>query len=366
MIMFVAASPIGSIFRLSVLLLEKFYPQSNINTDIDINNSSISYLQELLSPLLSVPPHYQQGFNTNDNGNPAVAAGTIEIPKGIASYFYSGVKRNITADDIMHTVFHHHAMPIHSLYPLNPVWSSDNLDQDLHMVLPWIFAFTALIVVPLSLVVFSALSQRSEMETNYKCKKIMILETCLQGFQKEVAAEDVHEINETKKEMNCCNDSVNNNNDNDNNNNNNNNSSSSNSSSSNNNNNNNDNSVISNMDSESESIVTIPKPGVLAETAETIRTKDNLRQVTGTCAICLSSYKAGETVVWSSNTDCPHAFHTNCIVTWIKKRYTSSCPCCRRGFIDADLYSKVKYSHSSRGKYRMNNARSQYPGNRRG
>mmetsp|Transcript_17816 Transcript_17816/g.26689 ORF Transcript_17816/g.26689 Transcript_17816/m.26689 type:complete len:154 (-) Transcript_17816:304-765(-) len=112
--------------------------------------------------------------------------------------------------------------------------------------------------------------------------------------------------------------------------------------------NNDDDGSTCSIDAENEnedSICLIPKPGMPFYPSANTTNNDNLRQVSGTCAICLSSYKIGETVIWSSNPDCPHAFHKNCIFTWIKKRYTSSCPCCRRAFIDSDLYSRVKYRY---------------------
>ena len=60
------------------------------------------------------------------------------------------------------------------------------------------------------------------------------------------------------------------------------------------------------------------------------------RPVTEQCAICLMTYKCGETMVWSSNPDCMHNFHYHCILTWLLKRRnkeTLPCPCCRRAFV---------------------------------
>mmetsp|Transcript_651 Transcript_651/g.1560 ORF Transcript_651/g.1560 Transcript_651/m.1560 type:complete len:358 (-) Transcript_651:26-1099(-) len=62
-----------------------------------------------------------------------------------------------------------------------------------------------------------------------------------------------------------------------------------------------------------------------------------LRQVPGTCPICLEQYKVGETVVWSSNSSCRDYFHERCIISWLSKRRGGSdarCPCCRQHFVD--------------------------------
>jgi hypothetical protein len=59
------------------------------------------------------------------------------------------------------------------------------------------------------------------------------------------------------------------------------------------------------------------------------------KQVPNCCAICLSDYSVGDTIIWSSNPQCQHAFHDECILEWlIKKRPASSCPCCREEFTD--------------------------------
>ena len=59
-----------------------------------------------------------------------------------------------------------------------------------------------------------------------------------------------------------------------------------------------------------------------------------IRRIENTCAICLSSYKEGETVVWSIDaTKCNHAFHCDCILEWLSKpMQQGACPICRQEF----------------------------------
>ena len=59
-----------------------------------------------------------------------------------------------------------------------------------------------------------------------------------------------------------------------------------------------------------------------------------LRVACGFCAVCLNGYKAGDTIMWSSNEDCPHVFHLACLRKWLrKKKSDQKCPCCRRYFV---------------------------------
>lgn len=57
------------------------------------------------------------------------------------------------------------------------------------------------------------------------------------------------------------------------------------------------------------------------------------RLVPPTCAICLIHYETGCYVSWSSNKDCTHAFHRDCILMWLLKKEEPLCPCCRREFV---------------------------------
>jgi hypothetical protein len=63
------------------------------------------------------------------------------------------------------------------------------------------------------------------------------------------------------------------------------------------------------------------------------------------CIICLQQYEVGDEIVWSSNPDCEHCFHSPCIERWlIKQRGGPLCPCCRRDFI-IDPYDLETPSH---------------------
>lgn len=61
------------------------------------------------------------------------------------------------------------------------------------------------------------------------------------------------------------------------------------------------------------------------------------------CAICLDPYEVGDAIVWSSNKQCRHAFHQDCILDYFLHLHkndkeeeevaaTAPCPCCRQSF----------------------------------
>ena len=61
------------------------------------------------------------------------------------------------------------------------------------------------------------------------------------------------------------------------------------------------------------------------------------RLVPNCCAVCLSRYKVGDVVAWSSNPSCIHAFHRECVVDWlVKMQPETPCPCCRQEFTDLE------------------------------
>ncbi len=87
------------------------------------------------------------------------------------------------------------------------------------------------------------------------------------------------------------------------------------------------------------------------------------RTVPSICAICLLQYKRGNHVSWSSNEECIHVFHRDCILLWLLKMNGSGgataatsggivgggnrnerwylCPCCRREFVSESMLGNM-------------------------
>jgi hypothetical protein len=72
-------------------------------------------------------------------------------------------------------------------------------------------------------------------------------------------------------------------------------------------------------------------------TKQQVNKQPDIIMVASECAICLNSYKPGETIVGSLNPDCNHVFHSACIGEWLLRRRGHEsllrCPCCRRAYI---------------------------------
>lgn len=63
--------------------------------------------------------------------------------------------------------------------------------------------------------------------------------------------------------------------------------------------------------------------------------EDELESIPNNCAICLSEYVSGDTIVTSCDPMCTHAFHQECIIEWlVKMQVGAPCPCCRRTFVE--------------------------------
>jgi hypothetical protein len=95
-------------------------------------------------------------------------------------------------------------------------------------------------------------------------------------------------------------------------------------------------------------------PIVATEAEEKTKVKGGTRHSSIFCAICLTEYETTERVSWSSNPDCTHVFHEDCVVEWLVSlgrtkskqvrffeepteaqllNYQLECPCCRQAFI---------------------------------
>lgn len=51
----------------------------------------------------------------------------------------------------------------------------------------------------------------------------------------------------------------------------------------------------------------------------------------GNCPVCLIDYEEGDVLFFSHNRKCPHHFHQQCILDWLKDH--DECPCCRNNFL---------------------------------
>jgi len=71
------------------------------------------------------------------------------------------------------------------------------------------------------------------------------------------------------------------------------------------------------------------------------------RPVKDECVICLAAFdiESSDCLVWSSNKQCHHVFHHNCVMRWltsdshkVTENISARCPCCRSNFIDNGLW----------------------------
>ena len=99
------------------------------------------------------------------------------------------------------------------------------------------------------------------------------------------------------------------------------------------------------------------KPSCTERAEDNKDSNDTERAVPIFCAVCLMEYEVSDRVCWSSNKECTHVFHEDCIVQWLvssgrtksKRRwfpdnpserrlmcYELECPCCRQEFISKE------------------------------
>ena len=96
---------------------------------------------------------------------------------------------------------------------------------------------------------------------------------------------------------------------------------------------------------------------IAAASSSSSKSHDSSHKVPNECAICLTGYEVGETIVTSFDGQCPHAFHQECIVEWLVKMQDGApCPCCRRTFIELDPHNPRGASVSRGGNTNNNNS----------
>jgi hypothetical protein len=105
--------------------------------------------------------------------------------------------------------------------------------------------------------------------------------------------------------------------------------------------------------------VYVPLPGqTLAQNAAKEGATSSKRLVSSGCAVCLCLFDPEEKITWSANPECPHIFHSDCVLHWFLAvgrktqsrrlrrnpdmsqdeiigkicEFARACPCCRQDF----------------------------------
>ena len=108
-----------------------------------------------------------------------------------------------------------------------------------------------------------------------------------------------------------------------------------------------------------DSHIRVPLPGQLITSCDTNKSTSETRNVPNICVICHEDYTIPDEVCWSSNQQCIHVFHKDCMVSWLTclgwmklkelkevekcLDYDLECPVCRMPFISKeDLRSNVQ------------------------
>lgn len=93
------------------------------------------------------------------------------------------------------------------------------------------------------------------------------------------------------------------------------------------------------------------KPSVRNSTTSNDDENNTEISVPNLCAICLEEYHEGETIVWSSNKNCPHTFHKDCLTSYfvkVKEKEDYPCPLCRQQFLLVDKKEKKRSRNGNR------------------
>jgi hypothetical protein len=70
----------------------------------------------------------------------------------------------------------------------------------------------------------------------------------------------------------------------------------------------------------------------------------NLNDSSKQCPICLGDFEIGEEICMSKNIECPHAFHSDCMLEWLMKH--DDCPLCRKDYLLETTKSNISTSTS--------------------
>jgi hypothetical protein len=97
-----------------------------------------------------------------------------------------------------------------------------------------------------------------------------------------------------------------------------------------------------------DSTTRVEKPGFLRQKTNLVLSDGDLDM---SCPICLGEFKEGDTICWSHNPSCTHAFHMDCIEEWLIQH--DRCPCCRNDYLVPAVVESPPGTNETRGQFSM-------------
>lgn len=224
---------------------------------------------------------------------------------------------------------HHHHIVLQNLgfgLGIGGTGRASDIAVGIHLIMPWLLALLFGVVIPAILAVIGRIRQRRGRmyynKLSSKEKRLFRLIQCFGRFKKTIREKDIVDApKKMSRDVGIGGDNGA-------------------SSSEKDDDDNNDDGGDDKQTTEEDRLLKIPRAGspLLPSNSQLDNSSmQTMRQVPAICTICLDPYKAGEIVVWSSNSKCMDHFHEHCIVAWLSKRRGGSdarCPCCRQHFID--------------------------------
>ena len=70
----------------------------------------------------------------------------------------------------------------------------------------------------------------------------------------------------------------------------------------------------------------------MSSTLSKKQTQDHEEEKNPCCSICFEDYEIGDELCESTNNDCPHKFHADCMIPWLVKH--KECPICRHDYLN--------------------------------